>query len=106
MTSQAIWPLIEFGMFYSLMNFQRCLDRSWGNDDYNTKSRSVQEYIDLYAGPVYLIHYRYSMILLQIAVAFCYGCTMPPLYGIACVAFVILYINERLLVCYYYREPP
>lgn len=31
---------------------------------------------------------------------------MPPLYGIACVAFVILYINERLLVCYYYREPP
>ena len=31
---------------------------------------------------------------------------MPPLYAIACVAFVILYINERLLVCYYYREPP
>lgn len=31
---------------------------------------------------------------------------MPPLYGIACLAFVILYINERLLVCYYYREPP
>ena len=31
---------------------------------------------------------------------------MPPLYGIACVAFIILYINERLLVCYYYREPP
>jgi len=31
---------------------------------------------------------------------------MPPLYAIACLAFVILYINERLLVCYYYREPP
>lgn len=46
------------------------------------------------------------MILLQIGVAFCYGCTMPPLYAIACLAFVILYINERLLVCYYYREPP
>ena len=31
---------------------------------------------------------------------------MPPLYGIAAVAFVILYINERCLVCYYYKEPP
>ena len=46
------------------------------------------------------------MILLQIGVAFCYGCTLPPLYGIAAIAFLILYINERLLVCYYYREPP
>jgi len=31
---------------------------------------------------------------------------MPPLYGIACLAFTILWINERLLICYYYREPP
>lgn len=66
----------------------------------------MQAYIDLYAGPVYLIHYRYAAILLQIGVAFSYGCTMPPLYGIACMAFVILYVNEKLLVCYYYREPP
>jgi len=106
MMSQALWPLIEFGMFYSLINFNRCLDRSFTNDTFNTKAPSVQAYIDLYAGPVYLIHYRYAAILLQIGVAFCYGCTMPPLYIIACLAFVILYINERLLVCYYYREPP
>mmetsp|Transcript_27157 Transcript_27157/g.33766 ORF Transcript_27157/g.33766 Transcript_27157/m.33766 type:complete len:243 (-) Transcript_27157:954-1682(-) len=106
MTSQAIWPLIEFGMFYSLLNFSRCLDRKFSNDTFDTSAPSVQAYIDLYAGPQYLIHYRYAAILLQIGVAFCYGCTMPPLYGIACVAFVILYINERLLVCYYYREPP
>ena len=106
MTSQAIWPLIEFGMFWSIMNFSRLVDRGFGSDTYSSKSYSVQAYIDLYAGPEYLIHYRYAMILLQIFVAFCYGCAMPPLYFIACIAFVILYINERLLVCYYYREPP
>ena len=106
MISQALWPLIEFGMFYSLLNFSRCLDRKFTNDTFITGAPSVQAYIDLYAGPVYLIHYRYAAILLQIGVAFCYGCTMPPLYGIACVAFIILYINERCLVCYYYREPP
>jgi len=106
MTSQAIWPLIEFGMFYFILNFTRCLDRGFGSDTFNTKTLSVQGYIDTYAGPEYLIHYRYAAILLQIGVAFCYGCSMPPLYGIACLAFLILYINERLLICYYYREPP
>jgi hypothetical protein len=106
MTSQALWPLIEFAMFYSILNFQRCWDRGFTSDTFNSKSPSVQAYIDTYSGPAYLIHYRYAAILLQIFVAFCYGCAMPPLYAIACVAFIILYLNERLLVCYYYREPP
>ena len=66
----------------------------------------MQAYIDLYAGPEYLIHYRYATILLNIFVAFFYGSGMPYLYLCAVVAFAVLYINERLLVCYYYREPP
>lgn len=106
MMSQALWPLIEFVMFYAILNLTRLADRKFTSDTFVTSMPSVQAYIDTYAGPEYLIHYRYAAILLQIGVAFCYGCTMPPLYGIACLAFVILYINERLLVCYYYREPP
>lgn len=98
--------MIEFGMFWSILAFTRCADRGFSSDIKSSKSPSVQAFIDIYAGPQYLIHYRYAAILLQIGVAFCYGCTMPPLYAIACLAFVILYINERLLVCYYYREPP
>ena len=98
--------MIEFAMFYSIINAKRWHDRGFSRDTFRTKSPSVQAYIDTYAGPEYLIHYRYAAILLQIGVAFCYGCTMPPLYGIASIAFLILYINERLLVCYYYREPP
>lgn len=35
-----------------------------------------------------------------------YGTGMPMLYFFAFLSYVILYINERLLVCYYYREPP
>ena len=102
----AIWPLIEFAMFYSLMNFNRILDRNWGSDTFVTNTPTVQAYIDLYAGPEYLIHYRYATILLNIGVAFFYGTAMPYLYATALLAFVVLYLNERLLVCYYYREPP
>lgn len=32
----ALWPLIEFAMFYSLMNFSRLLDRNWGSDTFST----------------------------------------------------------------------
>ena len=102
----ALWPLIEFAMFYGIMNFSRCLDRGFGSDTFVTGMPTVQAYIDLYAGPEYLIHYRYATILLNIGVAFMYGTAMPYLYVCAVLAFVILYINERLLVCYYYREPP
>ena len=36
MFSIAIWPLIEFVMFYSIMNLTRWMDRSWGNDTFST----------------------------------------------------------------------
>ena len=34
MLSQAIWPLIEFACFYSILHFRRCLDRKGGSDTY------------------------------------------------------------------------
>lgn len=102
----ALWPLIELGMFYTIMNLQRYHDRGFGSDTFKTEKKTVQGYVDLYAGAEYLIHYRYSTILLNIFMAYLYGTAMPYLYFCAFLAFLILYINERLLVCYYYREPP
>jgi len=106
MFSIAIWPLIEIAMFWTIINLTRWMDRSWGNDTFDTQCPTVQAYIDIYAGPEYLIHYRYAAILVNIFVAFFYGTAMPYLYVTGLLAFVILYINERVLVCYYYREPP
>merc|ERR1719305_1050704 len=99
----ALWPLIELAMFWSLMNASRLADRGFGSNSFVTANPTVQAYIDLYAGPDYLIHYRYATILLNIGVAFMYGTAMPYLYFCATLAFVILYLNERLLVSYYYR---
>ncbi len=106
MLMAGLWPLIEFGMFWSMMTFFRCLDKNFGSDMFYTNSPSIQAYIDTWAGPIYLIHYRYATILLQIGVAFMYGTGMPLLYFYAFLAYAILYVNESLLVCYYYREPP
>jgi len=103
---QALWPLIEIAMFGAMWWGKQYLDRDFGRDSYKTKMPTPQAYVELYAGPVYLIHYRYAMILLHISCAFLYGTCMPVLYVVAFVAFIILFINERVLVCYYYREPP
>ena len=35
-----------------------------------------------------------------------YGILMPVLFPIALFAFVNLYANERLLMAYYYQQPP
>jgi hypothetical protein len=103
---QALWPLIEIAMFGAMWWGMQYKDRDFGKDSYKTNVPTPQAYVDLYAGPVYLIHYRYSMILLHISCAFLYGSAMPVLFVVAFIAFVVLFINERVLVCYYYREPP
>jgi len=35
-----------------------------------------------------------------------YGTAMPIMWPIAVAGFAVLYINERLLVAYYYNSPP
>ena len=37
----ALWPLIEFVMFYSLMNASRLLDRGFGSDTFVTAMPTV-----------------------------------------------------------------
>lgn len=37
----ALWPLIEFAMFYALMNASRWHDRGFGNDTFNTQTPTV-----------------------------------------------------------------
>lgn len=106
MMISAVFPIGEFCGFWCLKYFMQLKDRSFTADEYHTKKESVQMYAELYTGPEYLVHFRYSNILLHVGIAFMYGTAMPLLYPIACLAFLVLFINERLLICYYYRMPP
>ena len=70
----AVFPVIEFGIaFFKLWVF-RVMDRGWGNKDtYKTKKTNMQTYIDIYSGPEYLIHFKYSGILNVTFVTMMYG---------------------------------
>lgn len=68
--------------------------------------KTRQAYIELYAGPVFYMHYKYSMILNIIFVTFTFGAGMPILFPIATLTFLTLYILEKGMLYYGYREPP
>lgn len=96
MLTVAFWPFIELGMIYSTLWLKRKIDGSWGSDSYKTKKTNMQQYVDLYSGPEYFIHFKYSGILNIAFVTMMYGAGLPILFPIAALSYFILYTLERL----------
>jgi len=84
------------------------MDRRFTCDEQTTKQNSVQGYINLYSGPVYLylMHYKYSTILNVCFITFMYGFGLPILFPVAILAFLILYFVEKTMLYYSYRQLP
>lgn len=100
------WPLLEFFAFYGMRLGFRLLDRNFGCNEYNTKKTTLQQFVELYSGPVYFIHYKYSAILNITFVTFLYGLGLPILFPIAAFSFFTLYVVEKTMIFYSYRQPP
>lgn len=63
-------------------------------------------YSDLYSGPEFFLHYKYSQILTVSYVTFMYGYGLPLLFPVACVSIGILYFTEKTMLYYVYKTPP
>jgi len=90
-------------MGYGPLWIARKIDSSWTNNSYQTKTTNMQRYIDIYSGPIYLIHFKYSGIMNITFITMMYGVGQPLLFLIAAVSFFILYTQERILVAYFYQ---
>ncbi len=106
MIVNAIFPFIEFGIAYTKLWVFRRLDDGFAKDSYMTKKTNMQTYIDIYSGPEYLIHFKYSGILNVTFVTMMYGIGQPVLFPIALVSYFILFSIERVLIAYFYQQPP
>ena len=51
--------------------------------------------MDLYSGPDFIIHFKYSFILNVTYVTMFYGAGLPILFPIAVLSYIIFYICER-----------
>ena len=102
------YPILEAVMYWLLRCQGRCRDRGCRlpSEDETTKQTSIQSYLDMYAGPVYYMHYKYSSLMTITFITFLYGFGIPVLFPIACFSFLVLYVVERMLLFYGYRLPP
>lgn len=103
----AVYPYMEIVIFGGLWLLYQVLDKSCNCcDKHATKATTTQKYINLYAGPAYLMHFKYSSILTQIYISFTYGLFIPILFPIAALGILNMYIVEKFALLYYYRKPP
>lgn len=103
----AIYPYLEIIIFGSIMYLKVALDKSCKCcDKTKTKATTTQQFVNLYAGPEYLMHFKYSSILTQVWVSFMYGLFIPILFPIACLGIFNMYIVEKGALLWYYRKPP
>lgn len=90
--------------------FFRRMDQSWAKDKverlYSTKTTQIYQYIDLYSGPEYIIHFKYSIILNTTFVTMMYGLGLPILFPVAAFAYFIFWSTERYQMAYTYQMPP
>lgn len=108
MIFNAWYPLLEFVVYYLMRLLSRLLDSGFTLNKYNTKCRSVNEYVDIYSGPKFsdYIHFRYAAILNITFITMFYGFGLPLLFPIACVSFLVIYLTEMLLLFYSFKMPP
>lgn len=71
-----------------------------------TDLKTIPQYIAVYGGTNYLMHFKYSSVLVQIYVAFMYGMFIPMLFPVATFGIANMYICEKLALTYLHKRPP
>jgi hypothetical protein len=106
MILSAVTPPIDFVWDVMCARCDKCKDRNYTSNSNATKQPSVQAYIKLYSGPKFLIYKYCSDVLLFVSMAFLYGTAMPLIYSITLACLLVLWVQERILLCRYYSIPP
>ena len=100
------YPLILYVLYWVMRFIPRLIDTSGTMNKNKTKSTSIQGYIDIWQGPDFMPHYKYSGVLNIVFVTFMFGFGMPILFPVAAVSLWILYVGEKWALFYSYNEPP
>ena len=103
-------------IFEALTAFLCWASRTWDNGcrcckpakdrAYMTSTSQIYKYLELYSGPNYIIHYKYSGVLNIVFVTMLYGIGLPMLFPIAFLSLFIIYATERYMIAYTYQLPP
>ena len=99
------FPIMEaFGYWGMRLTF-RWLD-GWSLSSNTTETKSIKQYVDNYAGPLYSMHYKYAGLLNITFITFMYGFGIPVLFPISAFAILVMYLVEKTMLFYAYQQPP
>ena len=107
----SIYPWMNWGISFLTSVISKCLDQGCSTyccckTNKTTKCKTIQQYVNLYAGPKHVMSYQYSAILTTVWVTFMYGTIVPILYPMAAFTFFNYYVVDKFLITYYYQRPP
>lgn len=71
-----------------------------------TNAKTQQEYLTLYGGPEYLMHYKYASVIYMIYVTFMYGMFLPIFFPITLFGIFNTYMTEKISLIWFYKKPP
>lgn len=107
MIANMYYPILEWAAYYGMRILFRVLDRGCCSCSvYTTHATSIKEYQDVYSGPSYYIHYKYSTVLNVVFVSFMFGFGIPVFFIIGAGSMAILYFIEKSMLYYSYMQPP
>ena len=72
----------------------------------NTSQKQIFSFIQIYSGPEYIVHFKFSNILNITYVTMMYGVGLPLLFPIAIFSYAIFWMTERYMLAYVYQLPP
>ena len=83
----AFLPYLSILIGFGLPAFKKKLDSNYTNDPYVTKKTAMAQYLDLYSGHEYVIHYKCAADINIVWVTMLYGVGLPILFPIAAFYF-------------------
>ena len=110
MVINSILPPITEGVGVIMAWFFRRKDQGWERGKverfYKTKTTQIYQYLDLYSGAEYIIHFKQSMLLNITFVTMMYGLGLPILFPVAAFSYFVFWATERYQMAYNYQLPP
>ena len=100
------FPVVMEVMWYSLRLLKRLLDKRGATDEDPTACKSLQQYINIWSGPQFFIHYKYSSIMNIVFICMMFGPGLPVLFLYGSMSLLVLYCLENYMLYYVYKIPP
>lgn len=104
----SVFPYINFTLFFGIRLLKRFLDSGTTccTKRPRTSKATIQQFVELYAGPEIEMYFKYSNVLNLTFVAMTHGMALPILFPITLFGLINNFFVERTLLAYYYKQPP